>query len=282
MANMFHENSAIKNLRDQLFGTDKAAVKIHIINKKERKEINILESQHTMDIQRSRYVAIDDNILNRKKCRPNKSKVDILKIGQLSNTGYQEKYFNHDILSTNLNIKYLNPSEVTTKRQKFLNYKKTFAAKVYFLKQMGENINLTKKLDFYITDLVNNQLSNEEIDQLIDKFQRQNNASNRPKSAPPSRKQMRNHDKKFLIELMQKQTEKILSKRILRRRSHNVDTLKKVSKLNQIYERKLQFVEELIEKDIKYFTFRSQTTIEKEVECLQKVVQKTRQLECLK
>ena len=44
MANMFHENSAIKNLRDQLFGTDKAAVKIHIINKKERKEINILES----------------------------------------------------------------------------------------------------------------------------------------------------------------------------------------------------------------------------------------------
>lgn len=173
MANMFHEHSAIQNLRDQLFGTDKkASVQNHIINKKERKEINILESQHTMDIQRSRYVALDDNILDRKKCRPNKSKVDILKIGQLSITGYQEKYFNHDILSTNLNIKYLNPSEVTTKRQKFLNYKKTFAAKVAFLKQMGENIVLTKKLDTYITDLVNNKLSNEQIDQLIDKFQR--------------------------------------------------------------------------------------------------------------
>lgn len=34
MAYMFHENSAIKNLKDQLFGTDKASVKNHIINKK--------------------------------------------------------------------------------------------------------------------------------------------------------------------------------------------------------------------------------------------------------
>jgi len=75
---------------------------------------------------------------------------------------------------------------------------------------------------------------------------------------------------------MQKETEKILTKKILRRRGDQVVILKKVSKLNEIYEKKLQLVENFIERDIKYFTFRSQTTIEKEVECLQRVVQKTR------
>ena len=42
MASPFHENTAILRLCDQLFGADKASVKNHIINKKERKEINVL------------------------------------------------------------------------------------------------------------------------------------------------------------------------------------------------------------------------------------------------
>lgn len=66
----FHNQAKDRSLRTFLgFGNqqEKLVFQHSIVNKKQRKEIDHHQSPYTMDLQRSRYICIDKDILDQQK-----------------------------------------------------------------------------------------------------------------------------------------------------------------------------------------------------------------------
>lgn len=94
-----------------------------VVNKKHRKEIDYYNSPHTIDIQRSKYIQIDNDIDDERKfqiqedqanniaARLNKGGIDI---GRVANSTY---------------VKFRKPCIVNKERQEFVVFKGTYAVK---------------------------------------------------------------------------------------------------------------------------------------------------------
>lgn len=61
MARIKEENFKLRFMAD-FDGNSKMAFKHSIINEKEKDEINVFESQHTMSLQRSKYVMVENDL----------------------------------------------------------------------------------------------------------------------------------------------------------------------------------------------------------------------------
>lgn len=94
-----------------------------VVNKKHRKEIDYFNSPHTNEIQRSRYIQIDNDIDDEKKFvipeeNPNNRTARLNKgginIGQVANSTH---------------LKFRKPKEVNKERQEFIVFKGTYAVK---------------------------------------------------------------------------------------------------------------------------------------------------------
>ena len=61
LARIKDENLKLR-LMAEFDGNSKLAFKHSVVNEKERNEINVLESQHTMALQRSKYVVVENDL----------------------------------------------------------------------------------------------------------------------------------------------------------------------------------------------------------------------------
>lgn len=85
-------------------GLEKLTLRHTEINIRRRKEIDHYESSHTSELQRSKYLSLDSDILNQKK-------------------------FNENMNTNLLNVKYCIPKKVKESRHKYLIFKSAFAQK---------------------------------------------------------------------------------------------------------------------------------------------------------
>ena len=114
------------------------------VNNKHRKEIDYFKSPHTFDIQRSKYIQIDNDIEDERKfqqqeefssvktTRSNRSRVDISKV------------------ANSTHLKFRKPTEVNLERSKFALFKGTFAQKINNIKCSGEKIIIIQKIESWI------------------------------------------------------------------------------------------------------------------------------------
>ena len=105
-------------------GSSKQTFKHSMINEKEKKEIDYTESQHTMGLQRSKYVVIEHNI----------DKINNLLIDSKSDRNAKFVVKKEDIDDAQLNIRFCPDAEVARKRKKFLKFKEGYLAKHEFMK----------------------------------------------------------------------------------------------------------------------------------------------------
>lgn len=121
-------------------GQSKLTFKHSVINEKEKKEIDYVKSQHTMGLQRSKYVVIEHSID---------------KIGNLlikTPEELNEKFITkkEDIEDGQLNIRFCPDAEVVRKRKKFLKFKEGYLAKHEFMKFKAQKILLLDLVRGYI------------------------------------------------------------------------------------------------------------------------------------
>lgn len=117
-----HDNAPLAHL-ERLLGlrpeNEKMKVQYKTINEKQRKEIDFKKSTHVREIQRSRYLQIDDNLLDERQLRNETNlegfKVDDVRTG-VSATGLPERYYSKAAEETSLNVKYLKTEDVQNRR----------------------------------------------------------------------------------------------------------------------------------------------------------------------
>ena len=112
-------------------GSAKLTFKHSVINEKEKKEIDYTNSQHSMGLQRSKYVVIEHNI----------DKINNLLIDsepEVRNAKFIVK--KEDIDDAQLNIRFCPDAEVAKKRKKFLKFKEGYLAKHEFMKIRAQKI----------------------------------------------------------------------------------------------------------------------------------------------
>lgn len=108
-------------------------------------------SLHIQEIQRSKYIQLDNDFMSPRKCKTVISDLKSSNYGKLGLSGHSYK---QGTLKTEVpvNIKYVNKEDVNRKRQKELMYKQKFLAKMNFLNTQGEKTELLSKVEIWIED----------------------------------------------------------------------------------------------------------------------------------
>lgn len=146
----FYEISAQNSVKTKLGlanTDDKLKFQHSAVNKRSRKEINHYLSPHCLDLQRSNYMCIDNDIANYNK----------IEVHQNGATAQTEKGgVDKETIVNTLNVKYCKAKEVNQNRQKFLNFKATYAAKQDHLKIMGQRTEILSKVDNWLDQKIDN------------------------------------------------------------------------------------------------------------------------------
>jgi len=91
---------------------------------KKRKDIDHLKSEHSMSIQKSKYIVIEDNVSRLQKY------ANIIAESQQAHNQNEPYVYNHIYKDNHLNLRFCNSEEVTNKRNKFYMFKCQFLRKI--------------------------------------------------------------------------------------------------------------------------------------------------------
>lgn len=120
--------------------SNKLSQKQVAINKKKRRDFDIHKNQETRQIQRSRYLAFDQEFFQ----------VEAMEnLPKLMNTGFTQIKTNFDS-GNSVNIKYMKASDVKQDRQKVMMGKAKFMTKMYQLRKKGHVLELSKMVDEWL------------------------------------------------------------------------------------------------------------------------------------
>jgi hypothetical protein len=94
-----------------------------VVNKKHRKEIDYFHSPHTLDIQRSKYIQIDNDIDDEKKFKAIEENPNN-RAARLNKGGIEIQR-----VANSTHVKFRKPKEVNKERQEFIVFKGKYAVK---------------------------------------------------------------------------------------------------------------------------------------------------------
>ena len=132
----------------RLTGTEKERLVFNhtIVNEKNRKEINHIESHHTQCVQRSKYLQIDSDIMNPKKLDPHGGK----KVNQNHISATVLKSRDIQDMAGTLNLKYCLSKQVQHNQSQFLHFKENFCQRQAHLKSLGKTIEQMGRLEIWV------------------------------------------------------------------------------------------------------------------------------------
>ena len=94
--------------------------KYYPVNKKHRKEIDIYHSGNCREVQRSRYIGVDDQIDKPEVCFESHMGGKLHKTGKMLNTGYPRIDKAINLNEANVNIQFKLPRTVQAKKEKMM------------------------------------------------------------------------------------------------------------------------------------------------------------------
>lgn len=124
----------------------------HNFRRKENKDFDFMNSQHTMQIQQSKYITLDDNFVD----QASRIKKQIENSGQYLNK-YQKEQRLFDELGV-VNIKYIHKDQLLKEKQKSLTIKRMFAQQLSNLRQKGERLQLMAMVDDKVIEPLQNRV----------------------------------------------------------------------------------------------------------------------------
>lgn len=134
----------------------KLALKYQQINQIQTNQINHHLSTSAMNLQRSRYVVIDDDVTRLQRHftiqgvnQQNELKLQEAISGCTAHAKLSADFRNE---TRNLILRYCPDTEINQKRQENLLVKSTFLNKIYFMKILGKKLVLMERIDKYIQD----------------------------------------------------------------------------------------------------------------------------------
>ena len=246
---VFKRKIGLTDVQEKLF------IKHSVVNYKQRKEIDLQQSEHTMNLQRSNYIQIDQG-MSKSAVSADRKEDDVAR-AYLSLTGYPHAHGKKlDQLESCIPLKYMKMKEINAKRQMFLKFKQQFMIKQEHLKILGKKETLSHQVDQWLMANLESLKTLQVINHIKEQHHQQEKELKKRKGihsdSCTSCISPELYNKKVL-ELFSKEAEKIIKANTLRKRKHTIDRLKSRCKPSENYQKKEDYVDKNIERNIRYF-----------------------------